>query len=490
MAGEVPAAAATAAPPALELAWSSSTMTDADIEALDTLDVVGGTAFSLHQGGKYPEASFKDSNKRWAEEWFVVANPTPRLPPHTDDPPVLNARWEEKPTDEEMVEVEMLLAELQKLKAEKLTSAAVALSFAKRLTQPIQERVHPGYEYSGRDDPTRVQNRKVSRTHVGSFSSDSSIGSESDDVVEVPGLAAGAGSTMRKRCPTRKVAVSKAQQSGVTLRGRSSTPLGASRSFPSAVPLKPSFSVQRAGRRASLSGAKRKVEESTSEAVSAEVAKREVSRSERPLARPRLIEGAAPAAKGEVAASEPPQGDDVEPLEVATEHGAKGGKPPEEKAPGEEAVVTKEALIEAAWHAAKATELEEVLRALKHHHFEASKKQSAKLKELKEANETMARELKVVMAANEELHQLREGAEGRESLTEQKLRLEKQRCQEVKSHLANDRADLDQLMAKIVAVLVAFEPEGVVLAEEAAQRLDSAREHLKAFIRKMAKDSV
>ncbi|RLN36426.1 hypothetical protein C2845_PM03G29490 [Panicum miliaceum] len=318
MSCEVPApvAAATAAPPALELARSPSTMTDADIEALiaqgllpekaiswwwsctveafpsedrmeiDTPDVVGGTAFSLCHGGKYQEAVFKDSNKRWAEEWFVVANPAPGLRPRTGLPPVLNARWEEKPTKEEMVEVEVLLAELQKLKAEQWTGAAVVLSFAKRLTQPIQERVHPGYEYSGRMDPTHGQNCKVScseahrwvtlivsgevrdkgcskahclmrptiekkivlfwcpapllegqqgkafdppaglalpAANVGSFSSDSSIGSESDDVVEVSGPAAGAGYTTKKRRPTCKVAASKVQRGGVAPQGRSST---------------------------------------------------------------------------------------------------------------------------------------------------------------------------------------------------------------------------------------------------------------------------
>ncbi|RLN34115.1 hypothetical protein C2845_PM03G30250 [Panicum miliaceum] len=301
---------------------------------------------------------------------------------------MLNARWEEKPTDEEMVEVEVLLAELQKLKAEKLTGAAVVLSFAKRLTQAIQEWVHPGYEYSGRDDPTRVQNRKVSRSkahrwvtlivsgeerivsfwfpapvpegqqgkavdpptglalptaNFGSFSSNSSIGSESDDVVEVSGPAAGAGSATKKRRPTRKVAASKAsrhgggggraEKAGLTTtkpeeedhgeeRGRPArSPARVAQSLPSAVPLKPSFSVQWAGR-----------------------------------------------AKEEVAASEPPQGDDVAPVEVAAGDGAKGGvmedpadpnavpgaiapalaatqEPPEEKAPGEEAVVTKEALV-------------------------------------------------------------------------------------------------------------------------------------------------
>jgi hypothetical protein len=61
-----------------------------------------------------------------------------------------------------MVQLRVLLAKLSKLKAEKLNGAAMALLFFKRLTQPIQHRAHPGYEYSGRHDPTRVKNRKVS----------------------------------------------------------------------------------------------------------------------------------------------------------------------------------------------------------------------------------------------------------------------------------------------------------------------------------------
>jgi len=39
----------------------------------------------------------------------------------------------------------------------------VALCFSKRLVQPIQDRVHPGFEYRGRQDPTRGQNRMVPR---------------------------------------------------------------------------------------------------------------------------------------------------------------------------------------------------------------------------------------------------------------------------------------------------------------------------------------
>ena len=55
-----------------------------------------------------------------------------------------------------MVQVDLLLKEIAGLLAQGLTGAVVALSFSKRLVQPIRERVHPGFEYWGRQDPTRV----------------------------------------------------------------------------------------------------------------------------------------------------------------------------------------------------------------------------------------------------------------------------------------------------------------------------------------------
>ena len=57
----------------------------------------------------------------------------------------------------------LLLSEIAGLSTQGLTGAVVALSFSKRLVQPIQDRVHPGFEYCGRQDPTRGQNRKVPR---------------------------------------------------------------------------------------------------------------------------------------------------------------------------------------------------------------------------------------------------------------------------------------------------------------------------------------
>lgn len=60
--------------------------------------MVGGTTFLLCKGAKYLDASLKDSNKNWVEEWFVEANPAPGLPPRTGYHPVLNNKWEEMPT--------------------------------------------------------------------------------------------------------------------------------------------------------------------------------------------------------------------------------------------------------------------------------------------------------------------------------------------------------------------------------------------------------
>ena len=54
-----------------------------------------------------------------------------------------------------------LLNEIASLSALGLTCAVVALSFSKWLVQPIQDRVHPGFEYWARQDPTWGQNRKV-----------------------------------------------------------------------------------------------------------------------------------------------------------------------------------------------------------------------------------------------------------------------------------------------------------------------------------------
>ena len=42
----------------------------------------------------------------------------------------------------------------------------MAISFCKQLTQPIQERIHPAFEYWVHRDPTRGHERKVPRDEI------------------------------------------------------------------------------------------------------------------------------------------------------------------------------------------------------------------------------------------------------------------------------------------------------------------------------------
>ena len=75
-------------------------------------NIVGGAAFSLRQGSVYPNFELRDTNKGWAREWFVVANPAPCLPARSGRASEYKACWEEPPTTEEMAQVERLLKEI------------------------------------------------------------------------------------------------------------------------------------------------------------------------------------------------------------------------------------------------------------------------------------------------------------------------------------------------------------------------------------------
>jgi hypothetical protein len=63
-------------------------------------------------------------------------------------------------------ELRPLLEDLERLKAEGLIDSTVAIRFSHRSIQPIQDWVHPTYEYWGQSDPTRVVKRKVSKEEM------------------------------------------------------------------------------------------------------------------------------------------------------------------------------------------------------------------------------------------------------------------------------------------------------------------------------------
>jgi hypothetical protein len=58
------------------------------------------------------------------------------------------------------------LDDLERLKAEGLTGDTVAISFSRRLIQPIQDWVHRTFDYWGQSDPTWVAKHKVSNGEI------------------------------------------------------------------------------------------------------------------------------------------------------------------------------------------------------------------------------------------------------------------------------------------------------------------------------------
>jgi hypothetical protein len=80
--------------------------------------------------------------------------------------PVLYPEWTNQLASRDTEDLQPLLDNLEQLKAEGLTGAAVAMSFCRRLNQPLQDPDHPTFEYWGQSDPTWVVQRKVSKAEM------------------------------------------------------------------------------------------------------------------------------------------------------------------------------------------------------------------------------------------------------------------------------------------------------------------------------------
>jgi hypothetical protein len=76
------------------------------------------------------------------------------------------SEWDLGLSTHELEDLKGVLEFVSDMKSRGVTGAAVARSFCRRMIQPIQDRVHPAYEYCGQSDPTRDVNRKVSREEM------------------------------------------------------------------------------------------------------------------------------------------------------------------------------------------------------------------------------------------------------------------------------------------------------------------------------------
>jgi hypothetical protein len=81
-------------------------------------------------------------------------------------PDVRTPSWTEVPTDLDLVEARVLLAEISVLKNRGLTVEAVIVNFVFKNIQPLKDRVYPTYLYTGVNDPSRVADKRISKEDV------------------------------------------------------------------------------------------------------------------------------------------------------------------------------------------------------------------------------------------------------------------------------------------------------------------------------------
>jgi hypothetical protein len=110
----------------------------------------------------YLDIPIKDSIKGWHLEWFIVENHGNSLPPRSGrQSDVRTPSWTESPTDQEVAEAGVLLAEVGLLKESGLTAEAVVANFVFKNIQPLKDRAYPAYLYRGLANSTRVTNRRI-----------------------------------------------------------------------------------------------------------------------------------------------------------------------------------------------------------------------------------------------------------------------------------------------------------------------------------------
>jgi hypothetical protein len=101
--------------------------------------VVGSVNFMLRRNMKseYIDLTLLDNTTGWKQGWFYVDNPTPALKDRMGQALDPYPEWTNQLASRDSEELQPLLDDLEQLKADGLTDATVAISFCRRLIQPL-----------------------------------------------------------------------------------------------------------------------------------------------------------------------------------------------------------------------------------------------------------------------------------------------------------------------------------------------------------------
>ena len=127
--------------------------------------MIGGVGFSVRQDAKYFKFPLRESVQDWRNKWFYIKDEltedrSASFPAFED---VLVAKpkktWANSISAEEEDVVEALYQRVQSIRmvrGQTSIGTEIAALFLKRRIQPLMAREHPMFEYSGPEDPTRL----------------------------------------------------------------------------------------------------------------------------------------------------------------------------------------------------------------------------------------------------------------------------------------------------------------------------------------------
>ena len=110
---------------------------------------------------KYIPYSLRHQIGDWKAKWFYIDNHGPALPERTPGPPKPHHEWCVPAGNAD--QVGELLTRIAMRRRKGVTGATVVSSWLRRQIQPLQSRVHSGFEYTGLYDPSRFSSEKTSR---------------------------------------------------------------------------------------------------------------------------------------------------------------------------------------------------------------------------------------------------------------------------------------------------------------------------------------
>lgn len=93
----------------------------------------------------------------WANKWFYVPKPSPYFTFDLSITPLDNPFFSKKLYSSEVAALRPLLNRIHLVKELGLTGHGLVAGFLRRLVQPLMQRGHLGFEYSGVDDSSRIK---------------------------------------------------------------------------------------------------------------------------------------------------------------------------------------------------------------------------------------------------------------------------------------------------------------------------------------------